>query len=282
MKVLVYGVPKSGTTILAYRVLSALPAPKELIFEPRERRRDLEQEENIVTKEIWRESYGRAGPGWWDRILGRSTPDPNAVLSDYADYEKKIWITRDPRDVVISQFFYQWFGGDRPSRTKFVRALAEVVRKEKSPAAVPFHELIRRFDEGKRNVMRDSPEYLSRVGDFVQSLDDSWFIMRYEAMVDRKFDDLADYLGIALTGEPNLPIPHRRVVRSRRYGSWRDWFTESDVSFWKPRYESYMRSIGYDPEDWRLNNPDHLSPEDGSEYMRRIFVEDDKGRRIPE
>ena len=272
MKILVYGLPKSGTTVLAHRILQSLPPPKRLIIEPGARRRDLEDRHGIVTKELWGDAPAPAGPlGWWRAGRRRVQTDPRKIHADYADYEKKIWIARDPRDALVSQFFYQWFKDDRPSKAKFREALKMVAQKEENPGTIPFRELTSRFDERGEMARRDSPEYLSRVCDFVGALDDSWLIVKYENMVDRNLAELSDYLGHAVRHDVEVPGSLSRVARSRGSGSWRDWFTEDDVSYWKPKYEAYMRLMAYDPEDWRLNHPRRIPPDHGSVYMERLF-----------
>ena len=123
-KVLIYGLPKSGTTILTYRIAEALGAKTQIIFEPKERKEKVEKSKKIVTKCVYKKHNSL-----------------DLIPKIYDDYTKKIWIARDPRDIIISDFLYKWYKGHSPNKYYFDKALNKVKQKESNPLSVSFHSL---------------------------------------------------------------------------------------------------------------------------------------------
>ena len=74
-----------------------------------------------------------------------------------------------------------------------------------------------------------------------------------------------------IDNDVEVPSKVERVVRTKSYGHWRDWFTEEDVEIYKPLFKDYIEMMGYDMNDWKLNKNPSLSPDLGSEYMQKIF-----------
>ena len=106
--------------------------------------------------------------------------------------------------------------------------------------------------------------------DFVQGLDNDWFLFTYEDMIDNKFDDLNDYLGFKVQSESQVPKAYGKVVRKKSYGDWRHWFTPQDVELFKPAYLPYMQLIGYDCDDWELSPNPIIEPQYSSQYMQSL------------
>ena len=99
IRVLIAGLAKSGTTILTYRVASCYDKPK-VFFEPGKAKslHDISIHREIINlpREI---------------VITKSlfSPQHPSSANQIGDlYDKKIWIYRDPRDWIISRFFYQW------------------------------------------------------------------------------------------------------------------------------------------------------------------------------
>jgi len=109
MKILIYGLPKSGTTKLTYVISKALDPPADIIFEPKSREREREISPNVLAKCL----FG-LDPGLY------ITPEK---VNDFSDYDKKIWLARDPRDIAISSFLYQWYRAHNPDEDTFKVAL---------------------------------------------------------------------------------------------------------------------------------------------------------------
>ncbi len=271
IKVLIYGLPKSGTTILTYKISNALGKSTQVIFEPKVRNKRIEKPGNIVTKSL----FGLDPAGY-------TTPE---AIKDYNNYEKKIWIARDPRDVIISSFLYQWFKDHYPQKESFKNALEAVKTKEKNPNSIPFYTLdqikLRRSRLNTDELKNYHTKMDSVMCNLIHSMNKDWFIFRifkrdwfifkYEDLIDNKIDKLNAYLGFSIDNEVDVPEEFGRVKRSTSYGNWRDWFTPEDVEFYKPLYREYMQLINYDTDDWRLKDNPVLPPELGSKYMERLF-----------
>lgn len=260
-KVLIYGLPKSGTTILTYKIASALGKSTQVIFEPKHRNRDEEKSGNIVTK-----------------CLFGLNPDTHVTpdsIKEYEDYDKKIWIARDPRDVAISNFLYQWYRGHKPIEDSFENALKKVKDKEADPTSVKFYSLDRLKIYGKVFSTEELIDHHTAINnsicDMLKSAGNDWMIFKYENLIDEEFSELNTYLGFKIDSNAEVPDRFMRVRRSKLYDNWRDWFTPEDVEFYKPLYQEYMELMKYDSTDWELSKDPVLSPELGSEYIVKLF-----------
>jgi hypothetical protein len=260
-KILVLGLAKSGTSILTYKIANALENSK-VYFEPNghDGIKNLafhlgifkkEEAVNIITKLIYH-------PG---KVSGKDLRN----LSNL--YSKKVWIIRDPRDTILSSFFYRWNRSHNMKKKDFDEALRRTILKEKAPAQVSFSELI----EGFINI----EHYIARAyGNLVQSINNlplTWEIVKYEDLVDNKLDQLNDYLNFKIDKDANVPEKLNRVVRSKQYGNWREWFTIEDVQKFKPLFNPILDALGYDTADWGIKQIDTLDSKKGSEYMSKIY-----------
>lgn len=258
MRILVVGLPKSGTTILTYRIAAAC---EEVVveFEPTggpdpALGRDAA---TVVTK----------------KLIGSQT----STLVDFADYDRKIWICRDPRDFLVSQSLYRWHR-DRPpdedDRRRFAEALDTIRAKEADPASVPF--------------LRLKPADYAATFDAVAELwrrecGDGWFLYRYEDMVAGRYRDLNHYLGFDVDPDATVAAGLERVVRHKSAGDWRDWFTEGDTHHYRTgTMAAYMATFGYDHEDWAINPDPRLDPEHGSRYVQALYADHEQEAPEPD
>jgi hypothetical protein len=67
-------------------------------------------------------------------------------------------------------------------------------------------------------------------------------------------------------------IPEKRVIRSKSYGNWKDWFTPSDVDFFRPLVIEYMQMFGYH-DTWELNSNPYIDPSINSQYVMKLIEE---------
>ena len=247
MRILICGLPKSGTTILTYRVAEALDGV-HIEFEPvgGPDRSAHAGCTHVVTKKL-------VG----DQVVG---------LGDYADYDRKIWICRDPRDFLVSQTLYRWHRETPPEPGDvawFERILSLVVVKEADPWSVPFRDL----EPADYGPSFDAVAELwtrERAGD--------WLLFRYEDMVAGRYDELNRYLGFPVVAEASVAKGLERVVRRKGSGDWRDWFTPADVEAYSTgALARYMDVFGYDHDDWVLNETPAIDPTHGSAYMTALF-----------
>jgi hypothetical protein len=266
MKVLILGLAKSGTTALAYKIHKALGPDAELNFEPGKTTgaEDLSLHEKItgssqslVTKNlIFPTTETR-----WDDIFANSER-----------YDRAIWIVRDPRDIIISNFFYHWFQGHKTTEEKFRTALQRTRRKEADPGGTPFIDLVAgTMTENREQLGAWQRSWYGILADAAPGIRRHMHVLRYEDFVDAHFDALNSYLGLDLWGATEVPDEHQRVVRTRAYDNWRRWFTDEDVAFFKPILSQFLHTMGYDKDDWGLTQVENLPAEEGSRYMEKLY-----------
>lgn len=279
MKVLIYGLPKSGTTILytwIHTALSARHADLLTVFEPNGRQPPTADSDAYLLLSRGRKQLERVAT-LTKALLSmqqRSSSGVHcaAVVEQFADYDKKIFIVRDPRDRVVSTFFYRWFRGHKPDLESFERAYGLTRYKEQHPGAIPFYALRSMSLPVNLRLRQRLQQELTEITQFVRSAQHSgWHIIKYEDLVDRKLGDLERYLGFELEPSENVSGELSRVARSKNYGDWRHWFTPEDVQYYKPACQAFLKAHGYDADDWALTSPKTLPDSEGSTYMRKLF-----------
>jgi len=111
-----------------------------------------------------------------------------------------------------------------------------------------------------------------QMSDFAESLTSDWFIFKYEDMIEKNYDGLNEYLGFEIKDDAEIPTTSKKskVVRKKAYGDWRHWYTEEDVALFRPAYLPYMKTIGYDCDDWALNATPVIEPAFSSMYMKGL------------
>lgn len=256
LKILVIGLAKSGTSILMYRIAGGLNNPIEF-FEPRSmlgqndvefHQRTYEAPRDVITKIIFH-------------------PEQNARLEDiFPSYDKVIWIIRDPRDQLISSYFYQWYNRHQPNKKAFWKALEKTKQKELHPSTIPFHTLSHSLGNPKK-----FPRIYEPTIRIVEDWKNVVFKLRYEDFIIGNVEKLESYLGTTLDMGASVKSHASRVSRSNSTDNWRRWFTPEDVTFYKPLLSPYLKSLGYDSEDWDLTPCERLLAKEGSEYMLALF-----------
>ena len=259
--ILIVGLAKSGTSILTYKIADAID-DKRLYFEPQGHDGLLDREfhesvmlkkgaTNIVTKSIFAPAKHTAY-------------DLRRVASLY---NKKIWIVREPRDNIISSYFYRWNKDHNKPEEDFKIALEKTKKKENDPKSISFKEMTKGIFHLEKYLEYNYGPCIK----LIESFGKNWHVLKYEDLIEGKIDKLNDYLGFSIANKAEVPNTLSRVVRSKNYGNWRKWFLPEDVKLLKPAFEPYLKALGYDPEDWNLEENPVLDPQQGSEYMNRIF-----------
>lgn len=251
-RILLAGLPKSGTTILTYRVADCFDNSK-IFFEPKGAEGLLDVTEhqriynhpktNIVTKCLY-------------------VPKMGHRLSEISSfYNYKIWIYRDLRDWIISSFMYRW-----KSLTKEGISIAvdQLIEKEENPSTVSFCSLL------PPNYLNSLKVKMDLFCDTLLNLDDSWFLLSYENFVDNNNEGLNSYLGVRINNSVEVADSFIRVARSKRYNNWKRWFNEEDVLIFKNIMDPYLVKLGYEPE-WELENPKILNKSEGSDYLINLL-----------
>jgi histidinol phosphatase-like enzyme len=123
-----------------------------------------------------------------------------------------------------------------------------------------------------KNWAKEFTQNLYFLTDFINGLKlDGWYILKYEDLVDKSWKDLEEYLGVSLELEHDMRKSFKHVSRTNQYGNWRHWFTLEDVIFFKPIFNNFLQSHGYDSVDWDLEKITSLPSVEGSGYMKRLF-----------
>lgn len=87
-------------------------------------------------------------------------------------------------------------------------------------------------------------------------------------MIFDKDDHVEKYLGLNFQKNAAVNINFDFVTRTKGSGTWRNWFTEEEVEFFKPVMR--IHHFGYD-EQWPLTTHQQTNPEHVSRYVERII-----------
>lgn len=255
--ILVVGLAKSGTSICHARIYESLPnAP--YIFEPEP------PSSTLLDIDLHRKICSNKNGAVVKSLIGFQ--GSNNFKEIISLYDKVIWIYRDPRDQMISQFFYYSFWGYKNNSDKFFETLNKVKIKEEKPSAINFHELNPKLT----NLNLINYQY-SNLIKFITPNIDSIFQLKYEDLIAEKTQNLEEYLGFKLNPNAKVKEQFKRIERNAKYGDWRIWFTDSDNEYYKP-LNPILDNLKYDTLDWKLDYPTKISSQNGSEYMLKLFL----------
>ncbi len=263
MKILILGRGKSGTTGLLFKVAGGIPNCRA--FSGGHPGKNPGDYENVAYKHTHSVEKGK-------------TFEVYQELVTKENFDRKIWMARDPRDVAVSRMLYRWHKGHKGLKKQY-RAHLELVRqKEQDPKAIPFYELYRYINRNGRlmsleEIIAKERTLHQQMSDFVNGLSNEWLVFKYEDMIRGNFDALNEYLGYEISSEAQVPTTTKKskVVRKKSIGDWRHWFTEVDVKYFKLAYQPYMEAIGYDCDDWAVEPNPVIEPEYSSIYIKRLF-----------
>jgi hypothetical protein len=262
MKIMILGTGKSGTTALVFKVAGGLPSCQA--FSGGKPGKYVGDYKNAVYKHTYEPRKGK------DFALYREHLSKER-------YDRKIWMSRDPRDAAVSKMLYRWHKGIRGRKDQFESHLELVLRKEKDPRSAPFIEILKYTGYKGRvtsfqDILVEERVRYNEMCNFVKGLKDDWFLFTYENMVANNYGALNQYLGFEVHSDAEVPgaSGKAKVIRKKATGDWRHWFTEEDVRLFKPVYLPYMEIIGYDCKDWTLDPNPVIEPEYSSEYMIRL------------
>ena len=281
MKIVIFGLAKSGTTALFYKIKNSLPADAVCLFEPR----SFDAEKVKDSRLRWL-SRGKRERDTLAKVLP-FRPHHAVDVESFSHFEKQILIVRDPRDRFISRLLYGIYDSEIVRDELKIKVLvATLEQKEADPRSVALKTLLQlvtaqngqgfSFDEWTRAYVCHS---IVRPLEFHQERE-HLFIFKYEDLVDGHFVELEEYLGRPLQGEARVAPEFNRVTRTRSYGGWRDWFTEEDVDFLRPLMQPYLDCY-YPGADWNLKAVPSISSEHGSRYVLRITNERRALLRLP-
>ena len=134
---MIAGQGKTGTTALFFKIQQALPADTWCLFEPR----------------TYEARAGHAGHVLAKVLIGFGR---SVDVESFHGFDKKIILTRDPRDTLVSRVLYDIYNepaicADAAKVASFMDLLR---RKEADPRGTPLVDLIDLFDGMSRRAMR--------------------------------------------------------------------------------------------------------------------------------
>lgn len=248
--VLLLGQPKTGTTALFFALKEAMPAGVRALFEPKQ-----------YVPQISDTDTG---------VLAKVLTLPGVDYASFSLFDKKILITRDPRDQKVSDLLYLPYELYHNDPERLGRFLSLLVQKEEAPTSVSMRELWEAHYPANRLVAILQTS-LTRFFE-AESFFDPVFLLRYEDFVDGKLKPLEDFLGWSINNTPQIHPCFQRVVRTKSYGYWRHWFTKEDIDFFQPIFAKYVDRYNYNG-DWALEDDPRIDKARSSEYVLRIVNE---------
>jgi hypothetical protein len=172
---------------------------------------------------------------------------------------------------------YRWHRGYSGRKKQYEAHLDLVLKKEQEPRSIPFYEICRYtghadWPRTTEQVVEEEQYRYDQMLKFVNILDNDWFFLTFENMVDHKVKDLNDYLGFEIQSDAEVPSSsgQAKVIRKKASGDWRHWFTDEDLELFKPAFTPYMEFIGYDCNDWEFNPDPVIEPRYSSGYMQNL------------
>lgn len=266
------GTSKSGTTFLYFTLKKKVASINSHLIH--EHHVEQKGNGNILSKQLIGEFLEKEGP-----TVGKlkNNKELSEILSEITStFSKRIFLVRDPRDNLISRFFwYHSYKNFKGLENDFNSSLSLIKQKEKEPSSVSFKHLIDNLkfcDNHFYTKVFEQHHYIYNIAIPHIISTNMWFVLSYEDMIDRKLDDLKEYLGLQFEIESNLNLDNlKHVARTKSHNNWRSFFTEEDVNWLRPIYNDSLESLGYDPSDWKLNNVDKLDPQFGSEYVKGLY-----------
>jgi hypothetical protein len=282
MRVVIYGLAKSGTTALFYKIKNSLPRDAVCLFEPR-----AFDPRAAKGRPLARLLRGGREPDVLAKVLP-FRPAGAADAASFDGFDKQILLVRDPRDRVVSRTLYVAYHSTFYHRDAELAAFLGLLRKkEADPRAVPLAELLKTFARlnGDRFSFDDWAADYARHSvraplDF-HGCRPGLFVCKYEEMVGGRLGALEAYLGLKLeAAASSVPAEHARVARTKAGGNWRDWLTPEDVGRLRPLMGPYLERY-YADADWDLSARPDIPSEFGSGYVLRIVNERRAAEGLP-
>ncbi|HRY36259.1 MAG TPA: sulfotransferase family 2 domain-containing protein [Candidatus Magasanikbacteria bacterium] len=107
-------------------------------------------------------------------------------------------------------------------------------------------------------------------------------IVKYEDFVDGDYSAIERYLNIKMEKKFDINPAFNRVVRTKKYGDWKNWFIAKDVEDYRNNIvDEYNKEFGYDCAGLEKHRKKILA-KNSYEYIIRIVNEKRRARLIPE
>ena len=280
MKIVIFGLARSGTTALFYKIKDALPLGTLCLFEPRsfEQPNRKGRIRSFFTRPRERDVLAKVLP-----FRPNNSPD----VESFSKFKKQILIVRDPRDRLISRLLYGVYHSNFYHQDHKLAAFVQALTtKESNPSSVPVTTLLATFaqlncedfssDDWTKHYRHHS---IDRPLDFHKK-HSGLVLFKYEDMIDQRLNQLEDYLGLTLKKTTRVAPELSRVTRTMNYGAWRHWFTAADVELLRPILQPFLERY-YPEADWKLSRTPSIPATQGSLYIERIVNERRAAMNLP-
>jgi len=258
MRVLILGQGKSGTTGLLYAIHDVLKRATgrqhTVIFEPPDLKTVGRFTRDIVVK----------------KLIGTINDHEHKLLKQYKHI---VWIERDPRDVVVSRFLYNFRHRPLRNNPEQLKIMLDLLRKKESdPLSVDFCELI---ETGKRfdgvDVIESTEIDQEKAEAVWNSFKKKPVVVCYEDFVAGETSNIEKVFSAPINVHVEIPPPRNRVVRTKGAGDWQNWFTQKDTEQLKTR----LRCIAHTPDNWnswKVSNNQNIDPAFSSQYIVELLA----------
>jgi SAM-dependent methyltransferase len=265
MKILIYGVAKTGTTALTYAVENSLP-PKEnykIFFEPSILEKVNYSLDNIIVKSLKVQN--------WEKEI------------QYIDcFDKKIIIIRHPFDTIVSRLLYNPHNGTSFSNDYNTKRYISLLKeKTKNPDQIDLKEIIdlNKIITGV-DILTLIYNFYNDVFEISQHKKMNFFVFRYEDYIEGNLSDINQYLGVKLKTKIEVPAQYKKVARTKNHSDWKNWFTENDVKKLRNLFAYVTNFFGYTT---KLDNTHKIiAPETSYLYVISVINEYRKNINLPE
>jgi hypothetical protein len=256
MKIVIAGAAKSGTTALYYALKQSLPRSYAHKFEPK----------SYVSKPSE------------DKVLAKIIINSVERIEDFDCFDKRVYLIRDPRDIVVSGVLYRIYNAREPiDQDVLDYYLRGIEQKQRDPASISVIELQKRLSPLLR-LESHADHHRERTAMAFGTEHPEYFVYQYEDLIAGRFGELEKYLGFPITFSGDVDAKHQRVARAKEAGGWRNWFTPADVEYYRPLFQDFLTKYDYEL-DWTLNPNPRITAEHSTVYVRRMLAEGQTARR---
>ena len=257
--ILILGIGKSGTTALMSAVSQSLGIPFEM--EPRN---------------LGRFDYGKS-------FVAKKLVDSlwDSELKYILNFDKVIFIVRDPRDVLISRLLYRPYGAKKFRKDVPLKGYLDLVnQKVRKPTSVSVRDLVVRLREtSSHQTQSTTMKVYQRLLHVHKYYGRNALLLKYEDFVQGNFTDLDAYLGGNVSGIFEVDPKFGRVARKGGHGDWKNWFTREDCTFFDRLFREIYTTFGYVPESPAAHPV--IDRAASSDYIVRIVNDWRRARDFP-
>ena len=261
-KIVIFGQYKSGSTALFHRIRNSLPANCRELFEQSTYKLEPEDKQKYVLAKT---------------ILGIPTESFTVDYDSFQSFDKKLYLVRDPRDWVISGTLF--ITQQEPKIYKDSVCVQEVlnllIQKEQDPSSISVTALLDAIlTMAGQTSLAQTKVWLESQFRWLDTFEDNLgahLKVKYEEFVDDRIGELANYLGLRISENRQVPSKHDHVIRTKSHGNWRHWFLEEDIEFFRKPFARYLQRHNYD-HSWELATEPEINPAHCSEYVKRVTI----------